>query len=494
MTKRKKVLLIEDDEELIVPLVDILQGDYEVIVSINGHSGLIAASEKLPDIIILDLGLPDISGLEVSKRLRSDAVTREIPILMLTVLSDVVEGLNAGADDYLKKPYDYKELLARIKALLRRSLKPPFNENTDDCRLSLTLQKSEILVSVEGRISSVATTGKNFELEVAKYVNRGNLIPYPQWESQAQDIGERLFQEIFEAHKEVQSAYDQAIGAVGRPDKLHIKVASNADVIGVPIECLYKPDHKRFLALLHPLSRLVINVPTNTKTISPAFFNRLAQQKEKLKILLIASNTSPAQMGPVPGADLEVDLLSQLLPSFFKEVGIQVQLEVLPTDLASYENVRRLLKDCTFNIVHYAGHCRYDPDSANSSLFFWQHEQRQGEIKAVGVREIESWLRKSSINLIYLSCCSSAEHHPSQPLSSDFLGMANAVIGAGVPSVLGFRWPISDQGALKLAETFYRSLASHGIVDTALLEARQESQIERPGENTWLAPILISQS
>jgi CheY-like chemotaxis protein/CHAT domain-containing protein len=496
MSKRKKVLVIEDDEDLVIPLVDILDNDYEVTVAINGQSGFAAAAEKQPDIIILDLGLPDISGIEVSRKLKERAETREIPILMLTVSSDTVEGLKAGADDYLKKPYDYKELRARLEALLRRSRKPPFNESDDICRLSLTLEPDrQIAISVEGVVANVTRTAQIINLDVARYVYKGNFIPFPQWQSQAEDVGQDLFEDLFKSHREVQDAYSRALGAVqDRHANLHIKVASTSAVIGVPIECLYEPE-QRFLALVHPLSRLVLNVRTNKRTISPEFLNRLAMQNEKLKILLIASNTTPFEMGPVPGADLEIDLLSKLLAPLFDDAGIQVQLEVLPTNQASYDNVRSLLKDCSFNIVHYAGHCKYEPKTADSSLFFYEHEQRQGDIKPVGVREIESWLRNSSVNFMYLSCCSSAAHHPSHGVAIDsFLGMANAIIAARVPSVLAFRWPVSDQGALKLAETFYRSLATQGLVDTALLEARQESQISRPEESTWLAPILISQS
>ena len=500
MTKRREVLVIEDEEEHYVPLVDILQSDYEVRLATTGLGGLAVASEKQPDVIILDVLLPDISGTDVLKKLRGDPRTREIPVLMLTVLSEeanVVEGLDAGADDYLKKPYKYKELQARLKALLRRAQKPPFTESNEVCKLSLTLEnKSEIVIAVKGRFTSVVRTSHSINLDVERYVIRGNGIHYPQWQSPVEDIGKELFKELFESHMEVQGAYREAMGILEwRHANLHIKVASTADVIGVPIECLYDPHKRRFLALLHPLSRLVINVSTNTKTLSPEFFNNLATRNEKLKILLIASNTSPFQMGPVPGADLEIHSLSKLLSAFFDELGMQVQIEVLPTELASYENVRSLLKNCSFNIVHYAGHCQKDPKSSDSSLFFWEHEQRHGDVIPVGVRQIENWLSNSTINLMYLSCCSSAQHHPAQPVSSDsFPSMANAIISAGVPSVLGFRWPVSDQGAFKLAETFYRSLALHGVVDTALLEARQESQIERPDENTWLAPILISQS
>ena len=120
-----RLLLIEDDAILRIGLQRQLQADgYRVDVAADGEDGLFQAREYPVDLAIVDLGLPKLSGLAVVQTLRADG--RTLPILILTARGswqDKVKGLEAGADDYLVKPFEYPELAARLKALLRRSLK-----------------------------------------------------------------------------------------------------------------------------------------------------------------------------------------------------------------------------------------------------------------------------------------------------------------------------------------------------------------------------------
>ena len=119
-----RVLVVEDDEEIAGVLQRSLRLEgYDVRISIDGESALADARSFVPDLVILDLGLPKLDGIEVARRLRADD---DVPILMLTARDDVesrVEGLDTGADDYLVKPFERQELLARLRALLRR--RPP---------------------------------------------------------------------------------------------------------------------------------------------------------------------------------------------------------------------------------------------------------------------------------------------------------------------------------------------------------------------------------
>ncbi len=115
------VVLIEDDRSIAAPLVRTLEGmGYTVSTAADGASGLEMALARQPDLVILDIMLPEMDGWEVCKAIRLKSV---VPILMLTALSDEVDrvvGLELGADDYLTKPFSTRELIARIKALLRR--------------------------------------------------------------------------------------------------------------------------------------------------------------------------------------------------------------------------------------------------------------------------------------------------------------------------------------------------------------------------------------
>ncbi len=119
----KKILIIEDEVNMIEGLRFNLEArDYIVIASQDGETGLKRAVEEQPDLILLDLMLPGINGYEVCKKLKES--NPEIPIVMLTAKSqesDIITGLDLGADDYITKPFSILELLARINAMLRRS-------------------------------------------------------------------------------------------------------------------------------------------------------------------------------------------------------------------------------------------------------------------------------------------------------------------------------------------------------------------------------------
>jgi DNA-binding response OmpR family regulator len=119
-----KILLVEDDPRLSRSLARLLEQDrHNVEVAADGESGIdIALAENGIDVVILDIGLPDISGIEVARRIRRERA--ELAILMLTArdtVADRVSGLDSGADDYVVKPFSYEELAARLRALARRT-------------------------------------------------------------------------------------------------------------------------------------------------------------------------------------------------------------------------------------------------------------------------------------------------------------------------------------------------------------------------------------
>src|SRR5512136_135502 len=122
----EKILIVEDEESILVPLADNLKLEgYEVATATDGRQGLALAQEKRHDLLILDIMLPGMDGFEICRRLRQAGVG--VPILVLTAKSqeiDKVLGLELGADDYVTKPFSSRELLARVKALLRRGKEP----------------------------------------------------------------------------------------------------------------------------------------------------------------------------------------------------------------------------------------------------------------------------------------------------------------------------------------------------------------------------------
>ena len=155
-----RVLVVEDDEEIAEVLGRSLRKEgYEVRLSADGEEALDAAAVFSPDLVLLDLGLPGLDGVEVCRRLRAEG---DVPILMLTArgeTEDRVDGLDSGADDYLVKPFERQELLARIRALLRR--RPP--------RGTAALQVGDLLLNPDSREArrgerQLELTNREFEL------------------------------------------------------------------------------------------------------------------------------------------------------------------------------------------------------------------------------------------------------------------------------------------------------------------------------------------
>ncbi|MBN1867022.1 response regulator [Candidatus Sumerlaeota bacterium] len=121
---KKKILIVEDDTDIRELLrYNLVKAGYDVLSAATGEEGLRAARDERPDLVVLDLMLPQIDGLAVCRLLKGEPATEDIPIVMLTAKgeeSDIVRGLETGADDYVTKPFSPRILLARIKSVLRR--------------------------------------------------------------------------------------------------------------------------------------------------------------------------------------------------------------------------------------------------------------------------------------------------------------------------------------------------------------------------------------
>jgi DNA-binding response OmpR family regulator len=166
-----RILVVDDEHNLVWALRHSLSDEgYEILTAYDGLEALSVARRQHPDLIILDIVMPRLDGLEVCRRLRRDPTLAAVPILFLTALSatdDRVTGLNEGGDDYLVKPFDLPELKARIRALLRRRRFAPEEGSEPENRGSLavgplTLDMRACRVSVGGEV--VQLTPSEFDL------------------------------------------------------------------------------------------------------------------------------------------------------------------------------------------------------------------------------------------------------------------------------------------------------------------------------------------
>jgi len=174
---KEKILIIEDEKDIVKMLdYNLKKEGFRVVSSNNGEDGLRLASGERPDLILLDLMLPGIGGLEVCKAIKKDDKISSIPIIMLTAKTqetDKVVGLELGADDYITKPFSIKELIARIKAVIRRSKtvdKSPEIFVID----KLAIDFSKIAVFINDK--PVELTSKEFELLKILIKSKGRVL------------------------------------------------------------------------------------------------------------------------------------------------------------------------------------------------------------------------------------------------------------------------------------------------------------------------------
>ncbi|BEP28317.1 response regulator [Helicovermis profundi] len=174
-----KILIVDDEKHIVELLSYNLQNEgHEVLVAYDGEEAIEVINKNIPDLVLLDLMLPKISGIDVCKKVRSNEKTMDISIIMITAKSEEIDkviGLEIGADDYITKPFSVRELLARIKALLRR-VNRKVVENKENVYsgygIELDIDKHTVFMNGE----KIDLTFKEFELLKILFENKGKVL------------------------------------------------------------------------------------------------------------------------------------------------------------------------------------------------------------------------------------------------------------------------------------------------------------------------------
>ncbi|MCF7811224.1 response regulator [bacterium] len=175
--EKAKILIVEDEEDILELIrYNVAKDRYQVITAQSGEEALQKVSSIKPDLILLDLMLPGVDGMEICRRIKGNPATQNIPVIMLTAKSeetDIVIGLELGADDYITKPFSPRVLLARVKAVLRRQ---PVNESDE----MLNIVKYEDLVIDKDRFE-VTAGDQRVELTATEFQLLLLMINRPGW-------------------------------------------------------------------------------------------------------------------------------------------------------------------------------------------------------------------------------------------------------------------------------------------------------------------------
>ena len=198
-----KIVVVEDEADIREILEYTLDREgFQVVSAADGKEGLEAARKTLPDLVLLDLMLPGMDGLEVCRRLKSDEDMQEIAVLMLTAKgeeSDVVLGLGLGADDYVQKPFSPKELVARIKAVLRRTSRGTTPSDTEGfARGPLKVDPTRHKVTVADR--NIDLTATEFKILALLARHPGRVFTRSQILTDARGDNAMAFERAIDAH------------------------------------------------------------------------------------------------------------------------------------------------------------------------------------------------------------------------------------------------------------------------------------------------------
>jgi CHAT domain-containing protein len=321
--------------------------------------------------------------------------------------------------------------------------------------------------------------------DIAAYHRLGDQEGRDSWRRRAKREGQRLYEDLMAASSDLSRKLELARQAVEPPENLTLVFSGPRHHLGMPYELLH--DGKVPLAVRHPLCRQVSGVTVRHTQNLDAFVRALRRKNEPLRMLLIASDTGGLAV------DEEVEVIRQKA----RQAQLNLKIDCLLTDEASLGEVEKRLRQCSYHLVHYAGHGHFDQATGeNSGLLFWKDRNRRGGTALLTARQLAQLLAGGQTMLFYLSTCVGAQVGSEQLLrDNDYLGVMDAVVQAGVPYVLGYRWYVTDSGSRRFASHFYERLfTSPYVPEQAVLYARSQVYGADGTDETWISPILVAQN
>ncbi len=374
---------------------------------------------------------------------------------------------------------------------------PPSSATT--CTVSIHLNSDrQITVEVEGAARYVPNESSTWDATDEDFallklaVNQLYNETGEQWKIKARTIGEKLYDDIIGSRLEIRDAFSLGVGD-RRPKDMRIRFKVPREYLALPLELLH--DGRDWLAMKHPVAKFI----TGEKIRRPLLAEKL-HRGEELRVLLVGSNVCGEiyinneryTLDSLDQVNYEIEEISALLRGAASDMGVQFRAQILCDERANYHDLCRELKMGGYDLFHYSGHASYNGARPDGSALFVRESVGNGSPKAMTAGELKSLLENSNLRFAYFSCCTGATQSSDGDLRRhDFLGIVDAAVQAGLPAVLGLRWPVGDRSARQLAYAFYAALLPTGELDSALLAARQS--IGRD-DITWVSPVLVVQA
>lgn len=482
-----------------------LQKTYSASLIDEGHQAAIANNEREAlnlittpqysfDFALVDLRLhdedddEDESGLTLAIAIKALRPTIQVILVSGHLPHSVtrLRGEKYFIPFFVEKSLDFLDTILQIIQL--EPSEQPGNWRRfyrDTTRLSLMFEsKQTIFVRGRGKHSTSQRTSKVLEVDVESYARQMRLAKpeTPEQLFQIKNIGVSLWRTVFHDHQEVLNAY-QTGSSKGK--LLSLRFEGTPDFLRLPIE-LARPDKSaECLAIQHPVSRYICGASPHRRSISPEWLI----DKEKLTVLIIASNTTPA----IPNVDKEASDLKNRLTTQYG-IYCKVEVRLITSEKATISKVRTEVSRRDYDILHYAGHAAHHSQTPDDSYLLFRSDTEPDEYEKLRATELKILLEDSEARLVYLSSCyGQAASGESAFLDNDFLGLGQAITKAGIPTVVGFCWPVSDRYAPEFALKFYDSLLKEGSPEVAMWRARRYLNGRYPNDSTWMSPILIHQ-
>jgi hypothetical protein len=306
--------------------------------------------------------------------------------------------------------------------------------------------------------------------DIKRFDERVRRMPKSEsWRQEKQEIGHSVV-EIFEQIPEVSQIYALARGAVSDDnERLVLTFRCPKEMLACPFEFISSfssvDEAQAHLALTHPLRKRILGYSCRKDPISLS-----DGESGALRVLLVSCNASGTFtvnrrrfVAPeIPHAEEEVECIRALFEAARQQgdVHLEVDTEVDP----SVERMGQLLERGHYHLVHFSGHGFYGDSPDDSCLLF---PTSNGGVERLTAGRLNELTHRSPVRFFYLSCCEGAvAATPEEALSSDFLGITDALLTSGLPTIIAMRWPIDDRSAKTLAGAFYRELLAGCSVET----------------------------